>query len=331
MRIALVSPYDLTIAGGVGAQVVGLASELSGRGHETEMFGPTTSMRWRANGSVANISLNPRDALRLRQELAAFDVVHIHEPFMPMVGWAALGARAAQVVTFHADPTMRVRRLYQRGARIANRALGIAPVTAVSPVAASAVAAFSSPIIIPNGLPVPQTVSGKVDRSVVFLGRDDPRKGLDVLLGAWPRVHARHPDAHLAVIGDVSRPPMEGVTFFGFATEHDKLQHLGDSDIMVAPQTGGESFGITVAEGMAAGCRLVASDLPAFDFVLGAQGHRFQRGDVEGLTQSLLRALAHVPIAEEREKIRKASERFSWATVTDAYESQYEIARMKSL
>ena len=106
----------------------------------------------------------------------------------------------------------------------------------------------------------------------MFLGRDDPRKGLDVLLEAWTTVHAQHDQAQLTVIGRVERPPQPGVTFVGFADEREKERLLSQAEIMVAPQIGGESFGITVAEGLAAGCQVIASDLPAFAYVLDGVG-----------------------------------------------------------
>lgn len=330
MRIALVSPYDLDVSGGVQAQVLGLREELAERNHDVVAVGPTSSVGWRANGSVAPISLSPRELGRVKGRVSNADVVHIHEPFVPFVGWGALRTRRPTVATFHADPSRLVRAIYSAaGVGVERMLSNIAVVTAVSPVAASVLRC--EPDIIPNGIVLPPPPGTKVRGSVVFLGRDDPRKGLDVLLEAWSTVRARHDHAQLTVIGRVERPPQPGVTFAGFVDEREKARLLGQAEIMVAPQTGGESFGITVAEGLAAGCQIIASDLPAFAHVLGGVGTLFKRGHAAELAVLLVDRLGNDAHESVFQRSYDRGAIFGWNRVADLYESAYRRALGESL
>ena len=333
MKVAIISPYDLGTSGGVQAQVLGITAGLEARGHDVVAIGPAGHIsRIPSNGSVAPISLDPRDWQRIRRQLTTCDVLHIHEPLMPLVSWSALTTRMPSVATFHADASKAVRRLYSVVARPVKRLLADAVVTAVSPVASSAISAFAEARIIPNGIRVPKEQPQKGAQSLVVLGRDDPRKGLDVLLRAWPAVFRVHPHARLSVVGRVERPAMDGVTFTGFVNEAEKERILGTSRIMVAPQISGESFGITLAEGMAAGCLVVASNLPAFRFVLNGHGILFDAGDAEQLAKALIQLLevGTAPGLSDGE-IRASAGRFSWDLVLDAYLNTYETALKKSL
>jgi len=321
MRIIIVSPYDLDTSGGVQAQALGLEVGLTKRGHSVTAVGPKHVRNIRANGSVAPISLSRRDWSHVQSIVSESDVVHVHEPFMPVVSWAALKASRPTVATFHADPSRLVRLAYTAAGSVLRRSLGDAFVAAVSPVAASAIAKFANPVLIPNGIHLPSAQYDKVRGSLVFLGRDDPRKGLDVLLAAWPGIARRHSHAQLTVVGIVDRPAIEGVTFAGFVNEAEKERILGRSQIMIAPQTSGESFGITVAEGMAAGCLVVASDLPAFRFVTDGLGRIFRAGDRDQLSSVVGDVLDRLVI--DPQPIRQSSQRFSWEYVLDAYEEAY--------
>ena len=137
--------------------------------------------------------------------------------------------------------------------------------SAVSPTAASAIAdVLGSPVQIPNALDVSsyRLDIGRVSQQVAFLGRLEPRKGRDLLLEAWPAVRAANPQATLIVMGSGEHASMDGVTFAGRVDEEGKRRILASSEVFCAPNRGGESFGITLAEGMAAGCAAIASDLP---------------------------------------------------------------------
>jgi len=336
MRIAVVCPYDLAAPGGVQQICAELVERLQASGEEAELIGPGEGAlggrihRLSANRSTVPVSLDPRMGRRVRQALNGFDIVHIHEPFIPMVGWAALTAEAATVVTFHADPAGWTKSLYRLGAAMGRRALRGAELTAVSPVALAALPSSWRPIeLIPNAIDV-SAYEMAVERHpnrVVFLGRDDPRKGLDVLLEAWPSVRSHHPDAELVVVGTRRSDPVEGVVFLGRVDEADKRTALASAGILAAPNRGGESFGIVVVEGMAAGCAVVASDLPAFSHVLGGEGVLVPPGDSPALARTIVGLLSDPARSTALgNRARRAAARFDWSEVVGRYRVAYESA-----
>lgn len=335
-RIAVVSPYDLDRPGGVQDQVVGLVNNLNERGFSARAIGPRSSdgslgrvTPISANGAVAPIALSPWIRRRLMREIGSVDVVHIHEPFMPMVSWMALSVPATKVVTFHADPTRSVQALY-RLVRPSWALKGVRSVTAVSEVAARAIRPWLADIsVIPNGVTLLADDMQKVPNRVAFVGRDDPRKGLDVLLGAWPQVRQAQPDAELIVVGS-ERPPQEGVTFLGRVDEGTKTDVLRSAAVFCAPNLGGESFGITVAEAMSAGCAVVASALPAFKAVLGEHARWTEPGDRHATAQHVTELLRHPDAAADLGTgTRRAAARFGWESVTDRYLDAYGIDSAK--
>jgi phosphatidylinositol alpha-mannosyltransferase len=153
----------------------------------------------------------------------------------------------------------------------------------VSPVAGSAIDGMVEYRIIPNGVDIDDYPTGPTVRHrVTFLGRDDPRKGLSVILEAWPRIRAAVPEAELHVIG-ADRAEMAGVTFLDRVAEEEKRRELAASEIHVAPNPGAESFGVVVLEAMAAGSAVVASAIPAFEYVSGGVAMMVTPGDAMGL------------------------------------------------
>jgi phosphatidylinositol alpha-mannosyltransferase len=190
-------------------------------------------------------------------------------------------------------------------------------------------------VLIPNGVdcslyagdePLPGRARGQ--GTLMFLGRiDEPRKGLPILLEALPRVLAAFPEASVLVAGpgDVAQvrrgidPAVaDRVEFLGLVSQQDKARALHSADIYVAPNTGGESFGIILLESMAAGTPVVASDIEAFQRVLldGRAGVHFRNGDPQDLAQRLIDLLIDAPRREELRAIgyTRAAE-FDWATV----------------
>ena len=335
-RIALVSPYALDVPGGVQDQVMGLAEQLDRRGFDTVIVGPRADrtgvgsiLRIPANGAVAPISLSPGVWGRVRSALIGADVVHIHEPFMPLVGWAALTSSAPHTVgTFHADPSRLIRAAY-RSLRPRRLLRNLSAVSAVSSTAASAVDWLTDVSIIPNGVRSNAATIERVPKQVAFLGRDDPRKGLALLLDAWPAVAARHPDARLIVMGSDGQDS-PGLSFLGRVDEATKESVLASSGVFCAPNLGGESFGITVAEAMSAGCAVVASGLPAFRDVLGEAGRFFPPGDRHELAAQLGDLLSD-PLEGIRlgeQGLGRAAD-FAWDHVTDRYLELYGIDSAK--
>ena len=198
------------------------------------------------------------------------------------MGWAALRSGPPTVLTFHADPSGFIRSAYRVARPVLRSIAKSARVSAVSATAASAIGgAFEEAVTIPNGLDVAsyRLDVPRVPRQVAFLGRPDPRKGRDLLLDAWPIVRSAVPDATLVVMGGGDPAAIEGVRFPGRVDEDEKRRYLASSEVLCAPNRGGESFGITLAEGMAAGCATVASDIPAFVDLLDGSGVHFPNGD----------------------------------------------------
>lgn len=339
MRIGVVCPYDLSKPGGVQQQCIGLVSALQMAGHRVELVGPGSGDTWTSvgsslsvaiNGSRAPVAAHPRVFRTVRQALYNSDVIHIHEPFVPATGPAALSLSLPTVATFHADPSRPMRGAYRLAGRAIRRVMKGTTVTAVSPVAASAVRSLGLRVrLVANAIDIPRFRNGvvrRMPRRVAFVGRDEPRKGLDVLVSAWTIVRSKIPDAELVVVG-ARRRPIDGVTFLGRIDEERKIGVLQSSVIAVAPNLGGESFGIVLAEAMAAGCAVVASDIPAFRFVTAGAGRFVEPGDVFGLAAALLDLLEQ-PETRNRLASDAASvvERYAWDTIANRYVALYHEA-----
>lgn len=340
MRVGVVCPYDLGAFGGVQDQCFKLAGWLMDAGHEAVVVGPGDAPDGAislgpvrvltANGAATPIALRRGVGRDLAAAVDGVDVVHIHEPLMPAVSLAATRLEGVPLVgTFHADPEPMVRRLYRFGALPLRRVLRRLDVaTAVSPVAAQAVRRMIDPRVIPNGLETDAFATGpKRSLSVGFIGRDDPRKGLDVLLDAWPAVHAAVPEARLRIVSDAERSPTPGVEFLGAVDDAEKREFLGETAVLCAPNLSGESFGIVLVEGMASRCAVVASTLPAFVNVLEDQGMLVPPGDSVGLSQMLTRLLSDPDRIEQLGRgARARSHRFDRGPVLEGYLGAYQDA-----
>ena len=303
MRVGLVCPYSFDVPGGVQSHVRDLAEELIRLGHDVSVLAPADDddalpsyvvPAGRAvpvpyNGSVARLSFGLLSASRVRRWIreGEFDVLHVHEPASPSLGllacWAAIGPIVA---TFHAS--MEKSRAITAAYAILQTALEkVSARIAVSERARETLVEHlgADAVVIPNGVSVRAFRGGPTlpgwpgqGGTLGFLGRiDEPRKGLPVLLAAMPEIAARHPGVRLLVAGpgdvaDVrsSLPPAlrERVHLLGLVSEADKAAMLRSVDVYVAPNTGGESFGIILLEAMAAGTPVLASDIEAFRLVL---------------------------------------------------------------
>ena len=337
----MISPYALDIPGGVQQQVLGLVEHLRRQGQDAIAVGPAAgsgadradagrSLMFPVNRSRAPIALSPMTVRRVRAAVAGADLIHVHEPMVPLVGWAALRTGRPTVVTFHADPSPLFRSAYRWGRGLVRPFLGDVVATAVSRTARRAVEPLGLDVVeIPNAVDVPsfRLETPRDPRRLAFVGRPDPRKGRDLLLSAWPAVRSEVPDARLVVVGGGESPPIDGVEYLGRVSEAEKRSVLAGSGVFCAPNRGGESFGITVAEGMAAGCAVVASDLAAFQDVLGGTGLLFRNGDPAGLADALKAVLAD---PGRRERLAKESsarvERYDWGRVISRYAELYRLA-----
>lgn len=318
MRIAMVSPYALDHPGGVQGQARYLVEWLraenqdawlvapgdSGGPEGTIYLGETKGVR--TNRSVAQIRLAPGTAAAVGEAVAGADVIHIHEPFVPAVSLGALRTPSIpKIGTFHADPGRGVRFLYGAARRQWRRlATNLAVPVAVSPVAASAIEPIvGPPRIIPNTIDTRQydPNAPKDPNRVVFLGRDEPRKGLDLLLEAFADLRSSRPSAELVVMG-ASRPDVPGVRFLGPVDDETKQRELAAAAVFVAPNTGGESFGLVVLEALASGCAVVASALPAFHFVAEDAALYAPVGDVAAIRRALGTFLSDADVREEYQR-----------------------------
>ena len=339
----MVSPYSLDHPGGVQGQARLLVEWMQQAGLEAWLVAPGESggpagtvylgdtLRVRTNRSVAPIRLAPGTTAAVRQAVAGADVVHVHEPFVPAVSLAALRASGPpRVGTFHADPGRGVRLLYATGRPLLRRlASNLAAAVAVSPVAAAAIEPFAgSPRIIPNTIDTAayRPTMAKQPGRIAFLGRDEPRKGLDGLLAAFGSLRRSHPAAELVVMG-TRRPDLPGVRFLGTVDDVTKQRELAAASVFVAPNTGGESFGLVVLEAMAAHCAVVASSLPSFQFVAGEAALYAAPGDVSAIEGALEGLIGDETRAADYQ--RRAGERamtFDRSVAVDAYLKVYAMA-----
>lgn len=291
MRVAIVCPYSLGTPGGVQAHVVALGRALRGLGVDATVVGPTDgadlgdvgvpvvalgrSLGLHVNGSTAPLALGPLVAARTRAAVRGFDVVHVHEPLQFAVSLTATATAPHPVVgTFHAAADSLVwyaalRPLFRRAVARLDAAW------AVSAAAADLVEKYfgTRPPIEPNGVEVARfagaaPLGARVDVGgpvVLFVGRDEPRKGLDILLRAWPAVRAAHSGAELWVAGPGTESVAgAGVRAFGMVDEATLPRLYRSADIYCSPARFGESFGIVLLEAMAAGTAVVASDIPGY-------------------------------------------------------------------
>lgn len=363
LAVGLVCPYSLDVPGGVQNHVRDLAAVLAARGHRVQVLAPGEpsselpsyvstagkAMPVRFNGSVARVAFGPRAVSRVRRWIAdgGFDLLHVHEPSAPSISLLALWASDVPVVgTFH-SAMPRSRAMSSTAAMLRPSMEKITARIAVSESARATLVQHvgGEPVVIPNGVDcaafaaaVPRPEWVEPAPTVAFLGRiDEPRKGLAVLMEAFPSVLASHPTARLLIAGrgdvdgwrDAADRLRGRVEFLGQVSDADRARLLSSATVYVAPQTGGESFGIVLVEAMAAGAAVAASDLPAFAAVLddGALGELFAVGDSADLARALTGLLADPGRrAGLRARASDAVRRYDWSAIVGDIEAVYAAA-----
>lgn len=323
LRIGLVCPYSLDVAGGVQAHVVDLAEALQRLGHTVHVLAPADehtplpgfvtsagrSVGVPYNGSVARVAFGPVSFSRVRRWLArhTFDVLHIHEPItFSISAMALMNAEGPIVVTFH-TATERSRTLSAFSGFARPLMEKVTARIAVSPLARRVQVEHlgGDAVEIPNGVDVPLFASGAPlpghprPGTVGFVGRfDEPRKGMPVLLDALRRLAPHRPDVRLLVVGRGDAAALrraagaelaDRLQVLGAVDDATKAAALRSMDVFCAPHVGGESFGMVLTEAMAAGAPVVASDLDAFRGVLGdpPAGVLVRTGDAGALATAL--------------------------------------------
>lgn len=361
MKIGIVCPYSWDVPGGVQFHVRDLAEHLTGLGHQVSVLAPADEdsdvpsyvvPAGRAvpvpyNGSVARVNIGPISAARVRRWLAdgRFDVLHLHEPATPSLSLLALWASSGPVVaTFHTS-NLRSKAMVAAYPILYPALEKISARIAVSEDARRTLVEHlgGDAVLIPNGVFVdrfaaaPERPEWRGEQgSIGFIGRmAEPRKGLPVLLEAMEQVLAQRPGVRLLVAGAgdpdevlaASPAVRAATTYLGQVSEADKASLLRTVDAYVAPNLGGESFGIILVEAMAAGAPVVASRLDAFRRVLddGRCGVLFDTGDPAALAAALLPVLAD---AGERDRLRAAAAaavgRYDWSAVAGQVVAVYE-------
>jgi len=335
MKIALVSPYDFAYPGGVASHITNLDSQLQRLGHDVRVIAPASRAvntfgdrflpigRPRSlpsSGSIVRITLSVTLADHIRRVLdqEKFDIVHLHEPFMPMLCSAVLRfSETVNVGTFHAcegvpgyyfgwpvTPFLIRRRARKLGGRIAVSRPALEYARHHLP---------GEYEIIPNGvdtrhfnpavLPFEEYRDGK--RNLLFVGRLEKRKGLAYLLRAYARVKKEMPGTRLIVVGMgtrlrkryerfVAQHGLQGdVVFKGFVSYDDLARYFRTADVYCSPATGHESLGVVLLEGLASGTPVVASDIPGYSTVIsnGQDGLLFPPRDSGRLADCLLQVL----------------------------------------
>jgi phosphatidylinositol alpha-mannosyltransferase len=374
VRVALVSPYSWTYQGGVNRHVEALAEQFIGRGHHVRVLAPWDPSgrlsRWLhraeagdreppdyliplgrtigfgANGAVSNLASFPDSVVRLRRELRSggYDVVHVHEPIAPLVGWDAMASTEAPLVgTFHAYSTkglpnhvatlLGARRLFNKlSARIA-----------VSEAAAWTGRRWfgGEYTIVPNGVDVDVAPAGPKPPSeelrVLFVGRPEERKGLPVLLTALGGLVEQVP-CRLTVIGaereDIARyladPELaQHIDARGRVSDNELWWALHEADVLCAPSLTGESFGMVLTEAFAAGTPVIASNIAGYNDVVsdGVDGVLVPPADPQRLAEELQRAhLEPQRLREMGEAARRSAQRYAWPRVADRVSEVYERA-----
>ena len=362
LRIGLVCPYSLESAGGVQNHVLGLADFLATQGHQPRVLAPGAlsadvlrpldpalftsagaAVPVRYNGSVARVNFGPLTAARVRRWLRTgrFDLLHIHEPVSPSIALLALWAAEQPVVaTFHAA-TPRSRSLRLAGTVLRAAVDKLDGRIAVSETARQAVRRHlgTDTTVVPNGIhftdfaqeSVPVLPGSRRRPRLLFLGRtDEPRKGLDVLLGALPAIRRALPDLEVIVAGEGRQPLPAGCRRLGRVSEAEKVGLLSTADVFVAPQRARESFGIVLVEAMASGVPVVASDLAPFVDLLGTNGPGaeiagtvFPAGNPAALAGAVVDQLRRPDPARTR-RARRRARRFDWSAVGAEIERVYQ-------
>jgi phosphatidylinositol alpha-mannosyltransferase len=326
MRIAMLSPYSLSRPGGVQGQVLGLSRALRALGHEVTVVGPDDPEErdeiegsaeipggtfvmgrptgLRSNGSVAPVTISPMAALRAERFVrkGGFDVLHLHEPLAPVASYGfVLSAPVPMVGTYHRAGVSRWVPVLKPLVKLVGSRLQVR--VAVSEAARETALRSSKGVyeVLYNGVDMERFAHAEPvpsDRpTVLFLGRHETRKGLDVLLDAFAMIDR---PAVLWVAGDgpqseIQRrrhPESDRVKWLGMLSDDEVDARLLGADVLCAPSLRGESFGMVVLEGMAARCAVVASDLQGYRSAAGGHAALFPPGDVTALSRTLGVALA---------------------------------------
>ena len=364
IRIGMVCPYGWDTPGGVQSHMRDLAEYLIGEGHFVSILAPISDdavsfedyvvnsgkpISIPVNGSVARVLFGPLASSRAKQWIASgdFDLLHLHEPAIPSLSLLACSAAEGPLVgTFHVS-TPKKKAIYAIGPILEPIVEKLTARIAVSELARSTLKDHfdTDAVVIPNGIdgqkyanaPITKEFSGP--NTIGFMGRfEEPRKGLQVLIDSLAIVARFVPDVKYLIAGPGDsdefvknlNPQLQNrITFIGRLSDRQKESFLKSVEIYVAPNTGGESFGIILTEALSAGTAVVASDIPAFKAVLenGEVGALFRNEDSSDLAKVIVALLRD---DARREKLatngKLSAQKYDWQVVAEQIESVYEMA-----
>lgn len=362
LKIGIVCPYSWDTPGGVQNHIRDLAEFLIASGHNVSVLAPAVDetklpeyvvnagkpISIPYNGAVARVLFGPVAFARVRQWISQgdFDLLHLHEPAIPSISllacWAADGP---MVGTFHAA-AKRQKIIFAIGPILEPAIEKLSARIAVSEAARLTLTDHldTDAVIIPNGIYANRYSQGqRIDKwsgnTIGFIGRfEEPRKGLSVLIDALPVISRFAPDVKILVAGpgdpaevieNIDPQLRQRFEFLGKITESEKADFMSSVAVYVAPNTGGESFGIILAEALAGGACVVASDIPAFDDLLG-QGEYGALFESESATEL---AKVVIDLLRDEKKRRELSLRgkeraqlFDWIVVAQQIYSVYEMS-----
>ena len=361
----MLSPYALTRPGGVQGQVIGLSHSLRGLGHEVTVVAPADANRpfpasagdhfvagppteLHSNGSVAPVVLSPASVARIERFVRQgdFDVLHVHEPLAPMAAYGlVLTDPLPMVGTYHRSGVSRWVSPLKPLAGFVGRRLDVKVAVSDAARETGELSSGGRFEVLFNGVDIERFESAVPVRddhephrtTVLFIGRHEQRKGLNVLLDAFATVER---PAVLWVAGDgpatgVQRrrhPESDRVRWLGVLSDHEVAARLAGADVLCAPSLHGESFGMVLLEGMAAGCAVVASDIEGYRMAAGGHAILVPPGDTTALSRALDGALADAvegtgPSAlEARKAALEHARNWSMESLAERYLDVYERA-----
>ena len=362
LTIGIVCPYGWDTPGGVQNHVRDLAEFLIEAGHNVSVLAPAIDetvlppyvvnagkpISIPYNGAVARVLFGPIAFARVRQWITSgnFDILHLHEPAIPSISllacWAAEGP---MVGTFHAAAKHQ-KVIYAIGPILEPAIEKLSARIAVSEAARLTLTNHleTDAVVIPNGIYAKRYANGVRQEkwsgnTIGFIGRfEEPRKGLQVLLDALPIIARFAPDVRVLVAGpgdseevlkSIDAQLRHRFEFLGRISETDKADFMSSVAIYVAPNTGGESFGIILAEALAGGACVVASDIAAFDSLLGGgeYGALFTSEDSTDLAKTIIDLLRDENKRHEVSvKGKEHAQIFDWEVVAEQIFSIYEMA-----
>jgi phosphatidylinositol alpha-mannosyltransferase len=353
LRIGIVSPYSLTIPGGVQQQVLGLARSLRAKGHEVRVLGPCdgpppdafvtplgNSLPTAVNGSIAPLAPDASAALRTIRALndEAFDVVHVHEPLVPGPSLTALLVKMAPVVaTFHSAGESAAYRTFSRQLKWVASRIDIRVAVSKDAVELAQRYIGGDYEVLFNGIELGDYLTPSVsprENAIFFIGRHEERKGLSNLLEAFAKLP---PDVRLWIASDGPQTAElktrfasdTRVDWLGRISDAEKISRMGRASVFCAPSLHGESFGVVLLEAMAAGTPVVASNLDGYRNVATDDETALlvETGNVASLASALARVLVDSRLAARlTANGREHAQRFSMDALADRYIEMYERA-----